>query len=124
MVRGSLKHKDNQVVNRAGYLLGELEDRSTVPDLIEALTTVHRFQLPSGPNMQASFGPTATGAPGLNGFGAGDRPKFVDRELQNGSVRQALMKLTGVDFGFSEPAWWNWYGTQRLPEAVNLRRSP
>ena len=41
----ALRSKDNAVVNRAGYALGHLRDRRSVPALIEALVTRHTYQV-------------------------------------------------------------------------------
>ncbi len=57
----ALKAKDNERVNRAGYALGKLGDKSAVLPLIDALVTTHKFtviEASGNPNqMSAGFSP-------------------------------------------------------------------
>ena len=45
----ALRNKDNVQVNRAGYALGRLGDKSAVAPLIDALITTHKFTTIEGP---------------------------------------------------------------------------
>ncbi len=110
-----LRHKDNIVVNRAADGLGQLKATSALRPLVDALVTTHRFQLPSAPEGQYSttFSPNG-GVPGYT-FGGGG-PKFITKQIPNQSVRDALVKLSGVDFEFNVRAWRNWLSTQKKPQ--------
>lgn len=117
-----LKDKDNQVVNQAAWVLGRLGDPAAIPALINAVVTKHRFQVQtgSGPGgISGGFSPQGGG-----GLQAGGGIKIVEQELQNRQVLTALTMLTpaGVNFGFDQAAWRNWYAQQQVPRRGNLRR--
>jgi hypothetical protein len=117
-----LKDKDNQVVNQAGWVLGRLGEPAAIPALIDAVVTKHRFQVKtgSGPGgISGGFSPQGGG-----GLQAGGGVKIIEQELQNRQVLTALTTLTpaGVNFGFDQVAWKNWYAQQQLPRQGNLRR--
>lgn len=117
-----LKDKDNQVVNQAAWVLGRLGDPAAIPALINAVVTKHRFQVQTGGGpggITGGFSPQAGG-----GLQAGGGIKIVEQELQNRQVLTALTSLTppGVNFGYDQAAWKNWYALQQLPRQGNLRR--
>jgi hypothetical protein len=120
----ALKNKDNERVNRAGYALGKLGDKSAVLPLIDALVTTHKFTVVEGsgnPNqMSAGFSPGGMSPGGLT---VGEsKPKTIKRDLNNQQVLDALAALTGVNLGFDQRAWRNWYASQRKPMSVDTRR--
>jgi hypothetical protein len=122
----ALKSKDNERVNRAGYALGKLGDKSAVLPLIDALVTTHKFTVVEGssnPNqMSAGFTPGGGGmSPGGMTVGA-PKPIIIKRDLNNQQVLDALASLTGTNLGFDQRAWRNWYGSQRKPVTVDTRR--
>lgn len=116
-----LSSKENPVVNRAGYALGQLGNAEAVLPLIDALVTTHQFQVGGGGNINAGF----SGDGGV-GLGAGGKPKIIRRDFMNRDVHAALSQLTpqGVNFAFNKDAWRNWYTRANTPQQVNLRRSP
>jgi hypothetical protein len=129
MYVAALKNKDNAHVNRAGYALGKLGDKSAILPLIEALITTHKFTVIEGsgnPNqMSAGFSPGGVGGGGMSPGGmtvGGSKPVTVKRELSNQQVLDALATLTGVNLGFDQKAWRNWYASQKKPAAVDTRR--
>ena len=106
---------------------------------------------PSGPSYVFGGGPSIpylTGpviGPGIIAYGAGSVPLFsgvaggggvggsprgapeprVVRNVQrNDEVREALVRLTGVDFGFDVPAWKEWLAASFRPPAARARRVP
>jgi hypothetical protein len=56
--------------------------------------------------------------------GKGPMPVSVPYVNRNVEVREALMKLTGQDFGFDAQAWRRWIATSFRPEATPARRVP
>jgi hypothetical protein len=115
---GMLKSKDNLLVNRAGMALGRMKDPSVIGPLIDALVTTHKFKIQGDPNRQvASFG--TGGGSGGGGFSFGGTPtRIITQQVTNETVRDALVKLTGKDFGFDKQQWKYWYASQKKPEAV------
>lgn len=119
-----LKHKDNAMVHRAGVALRHLGDPSAISPLIDALLTVHKSKTGSGgggggggDQYNMSFGND-----GVGGFAFGGGPKVITRELQNRSVLEALVELTGgVNYGFNVQAWKAWYAQQKR-RTVDTRR--
>jgi HEAT repeat protein len=117
----SLKNKDNQVVNHAGWALGLLGDPAAIPALIDAVVTKHRFQVPAGGapgSMNAAFGSGGTG------FQPGGRPKIVEQSFNNSQVLAALRALVpeGINFGYNPVAWKDWWAREQVDPDVNLRR--
>ncbi len=118
----ALKSKDNVRVNRAGYALGKLGDKTAILPLIDALVTTHTYTLDEGSNPgQISTGFSPTGGGGMT---MGSKPMRVHREMSNQQVLDALVSLAGgVNFGFDGRAWHRWYATEKKPPVVDTRRS-
>lgn len=112
----ALGSSSNAEVNRAGYALGELGDESVLLPLIKALNTTH-IKLVGGQGngrINASRGGVSMGQ---------SKPKKVPVSRENKDVRDALTKLTdGVDFGYNETRWLQWYAAKRTPPQLDLRR--
>ncbi|MBM4092972.1 MAG: HEAT repeat domain-containing protein, partial [Planctomycetes bacterium] len=81
-----LKDKDNAVVNRGAWALGELGRVDTIPALIDALVTKHRFKVQDGNPGNMNIGFDSTGG---NALQTGGGPKVVDQELPNQQVLSA-----------------------------------
>jgi hypothetical protein len=114
---GALGNKDNVIVNRAAEALGVLEDAEAISPLIDALQTKHKFQVNTGGQTSATFSNSG------GGFTQGGGPKIVERLLSNVEVLQALSKLSGgLDFGYDERAWRNWYVNERSSSEIDARR--
>lgn len=133
----ALKDDANVVVLRAAVLLGRLGARSSIPALIEALTTSHQVRVPVQQGIMAGFRrdgvpSTPTGLPleiegalrtGQLPYGVsvqqagGPQPSVkwvtVRRSQQNLEVLDALRKLTDQDFSYDKRAWRLWWDTQR-----------
>ncbi len=118
-----LKSRDNARVNQAGFCLGKLGDKTAIAPLIDALVTTHKFEITEGsgnPNqMSAGFSPTGQGGGGMT---MGSSRKIIKQAMQNHSVEDALIALTGMNFQFDQRAWKNWYATQKKPAAIDARR--
>ena len=110
-----LKSHDNVRVNRAGYCLGKLGDKSAIGPLIDALRTTHHYiENPDAQpgQMTTTFGRGGTPGGGLSISGG---PKMVKATLENHEVLAALLRLVNnqVNYQFDQKLWRNWYATQR-----------
>jgi hypothetical protein len=125
---GLLQSKENAAVNRAARVLGRLNDPMATLALIEALNTTHEVlvvpgqQQPSGglPSLTPAF--DSAGGGGLSA--GGPKPQKVKVTPQNDAVLRALNTIhPGVNFGYNEAAWKQWYVEKNEPVSVNLRRA-
>ncbi len=113
-----LKSKNNQRVNRAGELIGEIGDINAVPVLINALTTKHKYTIGGGPGMSAS-----QGTDGVSGMTMGSSARTILKTQANPSVLAALEKITHQNFGYDKTAWTQWYSRNKQGGTEsNLRR--
>jgi hypothetical protein len=122
----ALKSKNNKVVNLAGQALGRISDPAAISPLIDALVTTHRYQVQPNPGGGSPIGATFGSGAGMSGGGlsmGGNGPKVIQRDEQNESVHQALVKLSGKqNFEFDEPAWRAWFVDLQMRQRVNARR--
>ncbi len=127
---GALKHKENTIVNRAAYCLKELNDPSAVSALIDALVTTHKTKVTQGADgkYSASFGGPNNGSGGgglgasPGGLSVGGSTKVLTEHLRNTEVLDALVVLTGANFGYDTQAWKYWMTGQQRAPAANVRR--
>lgn len=114
VARLSPKTSTNPQINYAAVALGEMGDRTAVPALIDALTTVHKFRVTigSGGQTSATFG--TGGNSGGGGFSFGGGTKELLKRMQNAEVLKALEKLTGVNFLYDRAAWINWLQNHQM----------
>ncbi|MBX3420664.1 MAG: HEAT repeat domain-containing protein [Pirellulaceae bacterium] len=109
-----LRHANNELVNRAGFALGQLNAQEAILPLIEALSTKHEFQTAGNTN----YSPTAGGL-SMGG------PKKRTVELNNDRVHSALAQITGQgQLGFDKSGWKAWYASVYAPPVDDLRRDP
>ncbi|HEY2838364.1 MAG TPA: HEAT repeat domain-containing protein [Pirellulales bacterium] len=116
-----LQHKDNVMVNRAGYALGKMKDQRALRPLIDALVTTHKFQVQTGNGNGMNTGFNNGGGGGGFSFGGGG-PQIVDVEKQNPDVHSALTALSGVNFDYNKRAWKDWLSSQKKTQNVDARR--
>ena len=115
-----LKHKNNAVINRAGFALGKMGDPSVVAALIDALVTVHHKKVTTGGSGQTSAGFDNTGGGGLT---MGSTTKVIKLTAHNREVLDALIALTGgVNFEFNVQAWRYWLAEQNKRKPLDARR--
>lgn len=115
-----LRAKDNAMVNRAALALETLGQTAAVPALIESLVTAHKYKVVTGGGQyNATFNPSGGGG---GGFSSGGGPQIITKQLQNPEVLNALVTLTGVDFGYDLLAWRAWLAANRAPVDVDGRR--
>ena len=118
----ALRSKDNAQLNRAAEALGLLRVQATVPALVDALQTEHVMASggAGGPD-QMSVGFGSGGDSGLSMGGNG--PKATRVAVRNERVLQALVSLTGKNFGWDEAAWKVWLASREaVPPGFDLRR--
>jgi hypothetical protein len=107
----ALLSKDNEIVNIAAEALGQIGNRDAISPLIGALVTRHKFAVVPQGELSATFSRDGSGGAGLS---AGNKPQFIQQDLENVEVRRALIALSGdQDFGFNERAWSRWYENER-----------
>jgi hypothetical protein len=107
------KHTTNEVINRAGVALGRIKDPKSIETLIQYLVTQHDEVIPpaGGPGaMTTGFNKNGGGG----GISMNQKPTIVRHTLQNQGVLDALINITGQNFGFDWVAWNNWYRNQKL----------
>ncbi len=121
---GVLKHKENEIVNRAAFCLKELNDPSAVSALIDALVTTHKHTIKEGSDSQysATFGGAGNPGGGGGGLSAGGSTKVIVEHVRNTDVLDALVSLTGANFGYDLQAWKYWMTGQQKAAAANVRR--
>ena len=118
-----LKHKDNDIVNRAGIGLGQMKDPTAIVPLIDALVTYHKRPAAAGNPGQitTSFGNAPGG--GLGGLSMGAPPPPVPEPYNNPGALNALISLTGgVNLEFNQDAWRYWFASQKKPTTMDSRR--
>lgn len=117
----ALRSADNAQVNRAAEALGRLRVQAAVPALVESLQTEHVVVSggEGGPGqVSTTFGP---GGSGLSMGGNG--PKSTKVVTRNERVLEALVALTGKNFGWDESAWKAWLSSREVnPPGFDLRR--
>ncbi len=118
------KHASNADINRAGVALGRIKDPSAIEALIESLVTRHYevIQPAGGPGgMTTTF--NKNGGPG-GGIAMNQKPKLIPHDLQNQDVLDALVSITGQNFGYDQRAWATWYRNQKAAGApVEAKKS-
>ena len=136
----ALKNESNMVVCRAAVALGQMGDQNAIPPLIEALMTLHAYQVSADlPNNQTySFGtdgsfasnnpaiPPSVLAAVRTGqmlppiiVSPNDAPAPPKRmvtvriEHFNAEVLSALGKLTQQNFGYDKRTWQLWWAAEK-----------
>jgi hypothetical protein len=100
-----------------------MKDPAAVGPLIDAIVTVHTFQIQKGQPGQTSASFSKGGGGGGGGFTfGGGGVEIVKQSIQNRSVLDALVELTGVSFNYDEKAWKKWYAAQKKPASLDARR--
>ena len=131
----ALNQRNNVIINRAAIILGKMADYSSLVPLMNALYTPH--ELVMGPDAHIvpgrpiimSTDPILMSAAHQGRFNLSDDddlPQIQPVLVRNIEVQAALLKISGVDFGYDVPAWKKWYANwniQRLPQ-LEARRMP
>ena len=101
-------------------MLEKLGSKAAIPELINALVTVHRETIIEGGEGQYNVSIDKKGRSG--GLTIGTSKKVINNNIRNQSVLRALKRLSGEDFGFDIDAWQEWYKNQRRVTHYNSRR--
>jgi hypothetical protein len=116
-----LKHPHNNVVNQAGFVLGELQQPNSILPLIDALQTKHKVANPAaGGSGQIGAGFTPNGGGGLQ-FG-NNQPQVLNVPVPNPGVLEGLRRITGASFEYDREAWHDWYAETHTLVGIDLRR--
>ena len=112
--------RDEQPVDVAAESIGLIGDHDAIGPLIGALVTKHKVKEGSGPSDQHTYVFTPSGGTAMNMGSSG--AKLVTHEVDNAAVLAALTKLSGVNFGFDQPAWRAWLSSEAKAHPVDVRR--
>lgn len=116
-----LHNPNNEIINRAGFVLGELGHSISVIPLINSLVTTHAQANPLAGNpgaIGASFGDS-----GINGLQMGSpQPRILKFRMENRAVLDALSRITGANHGFNIDLWKDWYTSNYELNDVDVRR--
>ena len=119
------KRSENEIINRAADALRQIGDPQAISPLIDALVTTHKFKNPNAApgNLNPTFSSGGGGGRGGGLSMGGDKHKIIKRNLQNLSVRQALVELSGgQDYEFDEKLWRMWFVNEQIHDYVDARR--
>lgn len=120
LARTYLTSKDNALINRTGFVLGELGNEAAVRPLIDALQTEHIEKNPNARN-PSSITPTFSNE-GMGIQQGGGGPPLLKITRKNEAVLDALRRLTNADYAFEETAWKDWFAEQHsLPDTQTQR---
>lgn len=110
------------IVDRAGVALVRFGDQSSIRSLIQALV---QTRLEDNPNASKPGEIGATFGSGGTGFNTGNgQPKHLQVKHNFAGVLEALKKHSGVDYGFDQNMWLNWYTDAKTPKGkFDLRRN-
>lgn len=142
-VTGKLKSNENADVRNAADILARIGDSSSVPPLVDALITTHRrihdttIQEKLDMTVPAPFQPTQTmilpdgtmvrrHMPYNVGSGVNIGQSLPDRQVivteqKNNEVLDALIALTGENFGFNKKSWLDWLASQYRANASKTK---
>ncbi len=98
----------------AAVAIAKIGARTMVPELIEALSTTHRWKkkIVNQGNVNLGSGGLVWGEETVEG----------EDRFDNQDVRRALVELTGQDFSFDKNAWKNWLMQSRKTPVFDARR--
>ncbi len=106
------KHASDETIDRAGEALGRIKDPTSVATLVKYVAYERTEVIPQsggGPgSMTTTFG--KNGGPG--GLSMNAQPKTRQRLVQCRHVLDALVTITGENFGYNSQAWQTWYRNQ------------
>lgn len=118
-IAGALGGPDNARINRAAEALSRLGSTAAIGPLIQSLETEH-VVVSGGGAPEGST--TATFTPSGGGLSMGSGPKRQKTRVQNQRVLEALVRLTGENFGWNTAAWQAWLANRQAPPDFDPRR--
>ena len=105
------KLASDDTIGRAGVGLGRIKDPSSVATLVKYVSYERTEVIPSGGgpgSMSAGFGKNG----GPSGLSMNGKPQTRQRLVQCSGVLDALVTITGQNFGYDPRAWQTWYRNQ------------
>lgn len=109
----------NPILQRAAFVVGELGSENSILPLIGVLVTEHVVKPAEHPNrMKSAFSNN-----GVQSFSAGGDSKPTKVKIPNDAVVNALKKITGQDYQFSDSRWKHWYIENHTVHDGTLRPS-
>ncbi len=143
-LRGALKSDEEQVIRNAAAALGVLKARTSVGDLVRVLSTETRGRvLVSRPVMlddirlvfvrptwcryqwrRIRYAPRTIGVLDWRGSMIGTESHYEIQTISvyRTEVQEALIEITGQNYGFDEDAWLIWWRTESDREVSDERR--
>ena len=124
IIEAYLSSNDAPLINRAGFVLGELEVEEAVFPLIKKLNTVEIRANPNAKgsgNIGTSFGSGGSSS-GIGMQHGSNEPSHLRIHHRNVQVLRALERLTGNGFEYNTDRWMNWYVESTGTYDVDLRR--
>jgi hypothetical protein len=132
----ALKSNHNGQINRAAVVLGQMEESSAIPALIDRLVSRHHFVFRQGSKdkITSTFSSSGIGSSGAcgsiaglpqptcSGMSTGSKTIVLAQDVPNQDVLQALVNLTGQSYGFNRVAWRRWWDTQKSGQSISVRR--
>lgn len=113
----ALSDANNIRINRAAHMLARLEEHSAMGLLIDRLITTHQVVVGGGGGRGGDAVSTTFERGGGGSFQAGSSTRVEQVHQENAEVRDALVKLSGVSFGYDVAAWRRWYAAYRASSA-------
>jgi hypothetical protein len=104
----ALRSSDGLVIDRAAYVVGKTQSARLASPLIEALVTVQRVAT----GQQAGQTTSSFGSDGSIGLSRGG-PAVIEVPVQHPPVLEALVALTGQNFGYDQRSWRLWYDIEK-----------
>jgi hypothetical protein len=105
------KHATDEMIERAGVALGRIKDPTSVATLVHYVSYERTEVIPTGGgpgSMTTTFGKNG----GPSGLSMNAQPKTRQRLVQCRAVLDALVTITGQNFGYDPRAWQTWYKNQ------------
>lgn len=100
-------------INRAAYAIGQIGGKTVLPELIDALETIHFWK-----GKVVMQGNVANDG----GLVWGDKSIEGSDPIKNIEVLRALQRLTGQDFQYDKQAWRYWLMQSRKTPTFDARR--
>jgi hypothetical protein len=119
----SLRADSNVMINRAAVGLAAVGDATAIGPLIDSLVSTHKYKLPQQGNSNSIASSFRTDGRGGGGLSVGSKPpQIIVKTLANENVRDALVKISGTNFGYDVDRWREWHAAQKKADVLNARR--
>lgn len=103
-------------INEAAFALAEVDGKTAIPQLIDALVTMHQVK------RKIKGGSPAFDQAGNTSLTWGEKEVVEEKTSLNTKVLSALVRMTGVNFQYNKDAWRAWLIESRRTPSFNARR--